>query len=408
MSSRARRRACRTAAPCTRSSRRRTSRRQPPAASPEASPSARTLPSGAERQRGRAPGLRGYGGSGSWKASRVDPADSRRPALGRRPASRTYDDRAKTPPRRFDYSPRRARARSWRLGRCANQPEHVTAVAGLRCGARPGGRCASSMLAGAAMAADPGENAARRVLDRRVELRPAILLGCRVRQHHRQHLRHDADLRLPRATGEARAANARSDARGERRRFDLHVQVQEGNLLHARSRVRRQAARVGRRRSGVCDPATARSRGEESLAVAGRGQDRRRRRGARARVEVRQVRLRRPDCRPRSRRSLYAAHPPDAAGPALPVRVRGAEHGARRTRGRRRVRRRHRRAPGRHRTVHARRVQAELEDRAGREPRLPRDDVRCRPARFPPTRRKIAAALKGRKLPIRGAHRECR
>ena len=242
-------------------------------------------------------------------------------------------------------------------------------------GARPCGRCARR----ARRSRDgrrSGENAARRVLDRRVELRPAILIGCPVRQHHRQHLRRDADLRLSRAAGEARPASARDDARGERRRFDVHVQVQEGNLLHARSRVRRQAARIGRRRSGVCDPAPPRPRGEESLAVAGRGQDRRRRRGARARVEVRQVRLRRADCRSRSRRSPYAAHPPDAAGPALPVRVRGAEHGTRRARSRRRVWRGHRRAPGRHGTLHARRVQAELEDRAGREPRLPRDDVR--------------------------------
>ena len=45
------------------------------------------------------------------------------------------------------------------------------------------------------------------------------------RNGHRGDLRAAADLRLPRAAGEARADGRRGDARGHRRRQDLHVQA---------------------------------------------------------------------------------------------------------------------------------------------------------------------------------------
>ena len=70
------------------------------------------------------------------------------------------------------------------------------------------------------------------------------------------------------------------------------------------------------------------------------------------------LRLRRADGRDRSRRSLHAADPPEAARPALSLRVRDSQHRRRRTRGRRSVRHRYRRASGRHRAVHARRTTA--------------------------------------------------
>ncbi len=57
----------------------------------------------------------------------------------------------------------------------------------------------------------------------------------------------------------------------------LCLQVQAGNLLHARPVVQRQAARTHGRRSGVCAEALTRSRGEEPVAMADRGQGHRRR-----------------------------------------------------------------------------------------------------------------------------------
>ena len=62
--------------------------------------------------------------------------------------------------------------------------------------------------------------------------------------------------------------------------------------------------------------------------------------------------------------------------PALSLCVRGAEHGRRRARGRGSIRPRFRRASGRHRPLHAWRIQTQRKDRAGREPGVSRDDLR--------------------------------
>ena len=137
--------------------------------------------------------------------------------------------------------------------------------------------------------------------------------------------------------------------------------------------------------------------------MAGRGQDRRRgRRCAQRALKSRQVRLRRADSRARGRRSLHAAHPAQAARPALPLRVRHAEHGRRRARSRRGVRARLRRASGRHR---ARTCSANTS--AARRscwspiPAIARRRT-CRQVRCRRSRRPIAAALKGKKLPLVG------
>ena len=131
--------------------------------------------------------------------------------------------------------------------------------------------------------------------------------------------------------------------------------------------------------------------GEESLGVADRRQDRRHRRSAREGREDGQARLRRADRGARGRRSLHAADPPQGARPALPLRARGAEHDGRRARGRRGVRTRFRRPSGRHGPLHAGRVQAQLEDHARRESRLPRGDLHAGGADPP----RIAADRRG-------------
>ena len=72
----------------------------------------------------------------------------------------------------------------------------------------------------------------------------------------------------------------------------------------------------------MLDPAV-----KSPVAVAARRQDRRAAtRRARRRPKTRPLRLRRADRRPRGRRPLHAAHPPQRAGPALSLRARGAEH----------------------------------------------------------------------------------
>ena len=98
----------------------------------------------------------------------------------------------------------------------------------------------------------------------------------------------------------------------------------------------------------------------------------------------------------------------DAAGPALPVRARDAERRGAGARSRRGVRRRHRRASGRHRSVHARRIPAQHADRAGREPVVSRDRVTSLPARYRHRRRPVAAALKGKLLPLGRPRRDQR
>ena len=157
--------------------------------------------------------------------------------------------------------------------------------------------------------------------------------------------------------------------------------LEEGHPLHAGPGVQGQAARAHRRRSRLRHQAPARPRGEEPMAVAGRRQDRRRRRGARQGHQDRPLRLRRADPGPRGRRPLHAADSPHAARSAIPLCARGAEHGGRGARSGRGVRARLRRASGGNGPVHARRIQAQREDRARRQSGLPADDVRARRSR---------------------------
>ncbi len=82
-----------------------------------------------------------------------------------------------------------------------------------------------------------------------------------------------------------------------------------------------------------------------------------------------------PISRPRDRRPLHAEDPAEGARPALHLRAGGAQHGRHRARGRRRLRPRPRRAPGRNGAVHARRIQAQLEDRARGQPWLSRSHL---------------------------------
>ena len=189
----------------------------------------------------------------------------------------------------------------------------------------------------------------------------------------------------------SRARSSSFRARSKRcrrlgRRQDVHLQDPQGHLLHARSRVQGQAARADCGRPGLRLEAPARPGRQEPLGMAHRRQGRRQRRSAREGREDRQARLRRADCGARSRRSLHAADPLEAARPALPVRARGSQHDGGRARSGRGVRSRFRRAPGGNRTLHARRVQAQLEDHADRESRIIGRLPTRRRARFPPNR----------------------
>ena len=91
---------------------------------------------------------------------------------------------------------------------------------------------------------------------------PQFSSDAAVRCDHPQHLRGDARLRLPRAPGAARAADARSDADGAGRRRDLHLPLEEGHLLHAGPGVQGQAARAHRCRSRLRHQAPARPGGQ--------------------------------------------------------------------------------------------------------------------------------------------------
>ncbi len=89
--------------------------------------------------------------------------------------------------------------------------------------------------------------AALRVPDRRDRLRSGAAVGPVLELRHLRHLRDAADVRLPRAAGEARPEHGRVDAGDLAGRPDVDAADQEGHLLHRRPGVRRQAARADRR-----------------------------------------------------------------------------------------------------------------------------------------------------------------
>ena len=171
-------------------------------------------------------------------------------------------------------------------------------------------------------------------------------------------------------------------------RQDLSFQDSQRDLLYARPRFQGQAARADRGRPGLRPQTAAGPGDQEPVGVVDRRQGAGRGGRAREGREDRQARLRRPDRRARSGRPLHAADPAEGAGPALPVRARRAEHVRRRPRSRRGLRARFRRASRRHRALHAGRVQAQLQDRAGRESRLSRSHLHARPGRSRPSRRR--------------------
>ena len=188
-------------------------------------------------------------------------------------------------------------------------------------------------------------------------------------------LRDAAHVRLPRPAVEARADGRRGAAADHRRRQDLHVQDQEGRLLHARSGVQGPEAGTGGQRFRLFAEAADRSQDSLAVRVPRRRQDRRPRRGGRGGEEERQVRLRRQDRRARDRRPLHAAHPAQGYRLRAVVRARPRADVRRRARSRRGLRRRvrpHPVEPGRHRPVQAREVGALVEDLARGQSRLPR------------------------------------
>ena len=114
--------------------------------------------------------------------------------------------------------------------------------------------------------------------------------------------------------------NTADGAAGDhRRRPHVHDQGQARHLLRRRSGVRRQAPRAHGGRLRVQHQARVRPEGPLVLAVPVRADAGRARRPARARAQVRHVRLRREDRGPAGGRPLHAAHPLQAAGLRLQV-----------------------------------------------------------------------------------------
>ena len=312
----------------------------------------------------------------------------------------------------YDYSGGRPRVRA------ENSPQRDRSMRSLRPNAstrrmpprlrRCSPSCALSRSAGVASALRPWPRTRRRCCascsaSPSRSFDPQFSSDAAVRCDRPQHLRGDARLRLPRASGAARAAHARSDADRAGQRRDLRLPVEEGHLLHAGPGVQGQAARAHRRRSRLRHQAPARPQGEESVAVAGRRQDRRRQRGVGEGHQDRPLRLRRADrrasrsstatrCRSASMqpdlRFLYALAVPNTAAVAREV-VEAYGHRLRRASGR---------APVRTcsaSTSAARRSCSSPIRAIGKRRTCPR--APCRPESLP-----VAAALKGKKLPIPG------
>ena len=171
----------------------------------------------------------------------------------------------------------------------------------------------------------------------------------------------------------------------------------EGSLKEARAgraglRLRDQALR----RSGAAAPSTCTSfENVKLLGLAELRQARDRRQEA--------VRLRRARCRglrALDRYTLQSSWPSRAPRFVARAGVAAALFGARGARGGRGLRRRGRGASGRHRAVQAGAVAAQLADRAGAQPALPRAALRRRPAADDAEGQALRRDFKGRRLPM--------
>ena len=189
-------------------------------------------------------------------------------------------------------------------------------------------------------------------------------------------LRDAAHLRLPRAAGEARPAHRRSAAADHRQRQDLHVQDQEGHLLHARPGVQGREARARRRRLRLFAEAPDRPEDPLAVDVARRGQDRRPRRAGREGEEdaaSSTTTRRSPGLEAVDRYTLrIRLKQPDYNLPYVLAHEPTSRRRARGGRGLRRRRRPRDVESGRHRPVQAREVDALVEDLPRGESRLPR------------------------------------
>ncbi len=210
---------------------------------------------------------------------------------------------------------------------------------------------------------------------------PGVRVRRRLRGGHRQRHRGDARLRLPRAAGQARAAHARGDAGRGGGRQGLHVTVKKRNLLHAGPGLQAGKPReLHGGRSRISAEAHPRPRGQVAVALDARGQDRRRRRSARAsgRPASSTMTRRSPGCEVVDRYTLQDSpqgSPTCAFSTCLPFPT--PRDGARSRRG---VWQRHRRASGRHGTVHAWQLQAQLVHRTAGQSGIPRSHLRARRA----------------------------
>ena len=184
-----------------------------------------------------------------------------------------------------------------------------------------------------------------------------------LRHRQRGDLRAVADLRLPRAAGQARADDRRGDARGERRRQDLYVPPAQGHLLHARPRVQGRQARARRAGFRVHVHALLRSEASRAVCVHAGRQDQGPGRACGGSEEVREVQLRCEAARSRGDRPLHAADSPRADRLQFSLRRRAYVVRGRRSRGDRGVRQRDGRASGGHRRLHAAAMEARVADR---------------------------------------------
>ena len=205
-------------------------------------------------------------------------------------------------------------------------------------------------------------------------VRPGRRTGSLLGDGRADAVRDAADLRLPRATLEARAAHCGGASGDHRQRQDVHGPHPEGHPFHRRPRVQGEEARAHRGGLRVFAEAIDRPEGALALGVARGRQDRRTRCPCRGREEVRQVRLRRED------RGAHDAGPLHAAHPAQRHRLQPLVHPGPRAdlrgcaRSNRRVSRRGRTGDvqsGGHRRLHAEAMDPQLENRPRGEPRLP-------------------------------------
>jgi len=219
------------------------------------------------------------------------------------------------------------------------------------------------------------EGVAHRIPGRRNRIRSGPRLGSLLERRQRGDLRAPADVRLSRATREARAADRGGDARGLRWRPHVPAALEARHLFRARSGIQGKETRARRRRLRLLVQALRRSGEPRTLRVHDPGADRGTGRRDRAGEEEREVRLRRDDSRHGRARQVHDPLQAHEGRLPLSLHARARAVRRRRARGRRGLWQRRAGASGGYRAVHAAGVAARRAHRAGRESQLSQHDL---------------------------------